>query len=180
MVSRREMLRLGALTAASLTVPSLAAAGFRIAHAPPRSLSIYNLHTAEKLSVVYWEGGRYLPDALSQIDYIMRDYRANALKPIKRGLLDLLVRINAALDTRAPFNLISGYRTPETNAMLHNRSEGVAAHSLHIEAMAADVAVPGCPLATLHSVAVALGGGGVGYYPRSDFVHVDIGRIRYW
>ncbi|HEY2663225.1 MAG TPA: DUF882 domain-containing protein [Candidatus Binataceae bacterium] len=180
MVSRRELLRLGALSAASLTVPSLAAAGLRIPYPPPRSLSIYNLHTDEKLSVVYWEGGRYLPEALAQIDYIMRDYRANAIKPIKRGLLDLLVRIKAALDTHSPFNLISGYRTPETNAMLHSRNEGVAPHSLHIEAMAADIAVPGLSLATLHSVAVALGGGGVGYYPRSDFVHVDIGKIRYW
>ena len=180
MISRREILRLSGLTAVSLTVPSLAAAGLRIPHAPPRSLSIYNLHTDEKLSAVYWEDGRYLPDALSQIDYIMRDYRANAVKPIKRGLLDLLVRINTVLETRAPFSLISGYRTPETNSMLHHRSEGVAAHSLHIEARAADIAVPACPLTTLHSVAVALGRGGVGYYPRSDFVHVDIGRIRYW
>jgi uncharacterized protein YcbK (DUF882 family) len=180
MTSRRGLIKLGALAAGSMAIPRFVYAGLRIPHAPPRALSIYNLHTDEKLSVVYWEKGSYLPDALAQIDYIMRDYRANEIKPIKRGLLDLLVRINSAIDTRAPFNLISGYRTPQTNAMLQARSDGVARHSLHIDAMAADIAVPGRDLPTLHRAAVALGGGGVGYYPRSDFVHVDVGRIRYW
>jgi uncharacterized protein YcbK (DUF882 family) len=95
-------------------------------------------------------------------------------------LLDLLERLHRELGSREPFHIISGYRTAATNAMLQARSEGVARHSLHVEGMAADIRVPGRSLAVLRRAATSLQGGGVGYYPRSDFVHVDVGRVRYW
>jgi uncharacterized protein YcbK (DUF882 family) len=181
-LTRRRFLRIGALAAASLTVPGVAGAGLRIAaaDAEPRRLKFYNLHTDERLDAEYFAGGRYLPDALDAIDHILRDFRRNEVKAIDPHLLDLLHALNGRLDTTEPFDVISGYRSPLTNAMLHANSEGVAAHSLHIEGKAIDIRVPGRDLATLHKVALAMRAGGVGYYPRSDFVHVDTGRVRQW
>jgi uncharacterized protein YcbK (DUF882 family) len=145
-----------------------------------RSAVFYNLHTSEHLSAVYFENGSYLPDALQKVNYFFRDFRANQIKPIDPRLLDLLHEIRLALDTREPFNLISGYRSPATNAMLASRSEGVARHSMHIEGRAADINVPGRDLRQVQRVALVMRGGGVGYYPHSGFVHVDTGRVRGW
>lgn len=146
----------------------------------PRSLSFYNLHTGERLNTVYYENGQYIPGALREVNYFFRDFRANEIKPIDPRLLDLLHVINQKLETAQPFNLISGYRSATTNAMLAARSEGVARHSMHIEGRAADINVPGRELSILQRVALTLQFGGVGYYPQSDFVHVDTGRVRHW
>ena len=145
-----------------------------------RALSIYNMHTGERLNMVYYEDGQYVPGALQEINYFFRDFRANEVKAIDPRLLDLLHAIHRSLETPKPFNLISGYRTAATNAMLAARSEGVARHSMHIEGRAADINVPGRQLSILQRVALALQFGGVGYYPQSDFVHVDTGRVRHW
>src|SRR5438552_19148867 len=110
----------------------------------------------------------------------MRDFRANEIKPIDVILLDLLHRIHQILGSSEPYHLISGYRSPKTNAMLSAHSEGVSPRSLHLQAKAADIAVPGRPLILVRQVATFLRGGGVGYYPRSNFVHIDVGRVRYW
>jgi len=177
-LNRRHFLRLGALTIAGAAIPGSALAALRIAR--ERSLSFYNLHTGESLKTVYFADGRYLPEGLSAINYLMRDFRLDLVKPIDPRLLDLLHAINLAMETRAPFDLISGYRSPQTNAMLHANNEGVAVHSLHIDGMAADIRVPGRSLASLRRTAIAMHGGGVGYYPASEFVHVDSGRVRYW
>lgn len=180
-VSRRHMLGMGAAAAASILVPGVAWAGLRVLTGQAaRSLAFYNLHTDERLKAIYWEKGHYIPEALAEINYLMRDFRANKIKPIEPALLDLLCALNHKLDTSKPFDLISGYRTPHTNAMLAAHSEGVALHSMHILGKAADIRVPGRSLAVLHRVALALRDGGVGYYPRSDFVHVDTGRVRHW
>ncbi|HSR58575.1 MAG TPA: YcbK family protein [Candidatus Binataceae bacterium] len=168
------------MTAASAMVPGAAMAALKVISRKPRALSFYNLHTGESLKTVYYENGKYLPEALAQVNYILRDFRQNEIKPIDPKLLDLLAGIHNRLDIDAPFDVISGYRSPKTNAMLHAHSEGVAAHSLHIDGKAIDIRVPGRDLSTLHRVAISMFGGGVGYYPRSDFVHVDTGRIRYW
>ena len=176
--NRRWLLRaaLGACAALGAT-PALARA---VATAPERRLSFDNLHTGERLSAVYWEAGAYLPDASRQIEWVLRDFRVNQTHPIDPRLLDLLFALHAMLPDGAPYEVISGYRSPATNAMLRSASDGVAAHSLHTQGMAIDVRVPGIVLARLRDSAKGLRGGGVGYYPRSDFVHVDVGRVRYW
>jgi uncharacterized protein YcbK (DUF882 family) len=146
----------------------------------PRRLSFVNTHTDEKLSVEYWADGRYEPGAMRDIDFILRDFRAEEVKAMDPGLIDLLFALQTRLRTRTPFHVISGYRTPATNRMLRERSGQVASHSLHCEARAIDVRLPGTPLTKLHRAALALRGGGVGYYPSSQFVHVDTGRVRSW
>ena len=145
-----------------------------------RSLAMYNAHTGENLNLVYCENGYYVPGALHEINYFFRDFRANQIKPIDPRLLDLLHAIHQASDSSKPFNLVSGYRSPQTNAMLAAQSEGVARHSMHIEGKAADINLPGRQLSILQRIALALRFGGVGYYPQSGFVHVDTGRIRHW
>jgi len=145
-----------------------------------RRLSFENLHTGERLDTVYWVNGAYQPGALRAINVLLRDFRTGDVYPIDRKLLDLLVRLRARLNTAAPIQVISGYRSPETNAMLASYSDGVAAGSLHMSGMAIDIRVPGRSLRSVHRVALAMAEGGVGYYPRTDFVHVDTGSVRRW
>lgn len=179
-VSRRHLLKLGSVIAGTALVPGAALAALRVPYPPERALKFYNLHTGESLSTVYCENGRYVDGALTQINYILRDFRANEIKPIDPRLLDLLYSLNRRLYTPEPFAIISGYRSPATNAMLAARSEGVARRSLHIEGKAADIRVPGRSLLEVWRAAIDQWSGGVGFYPRSDFVHVDVGRVRFW
>jgi uncharacterized protein YcbK (DUF882 family) len=167
------------VAAAQLVVPAVAMARTAV-QLRRRSLKFYALHTGESLTTTYWENGRYIPEELDRVNYVLRDFRANEVKPIDPSLLDLLTRIQYRLSTNEPFQVISGYRSPLTNAMLHANSEGVAVHSLHIEGKAIDISVPGRSLVQLRGAALAQQAGGVGYYPKSDFVHVDTGRVRYW
>ena len=171
-VSRRSFLKFGAVAA-------VAGPGLLMAAGPERSLSFYNLHTAEKLKVVYWAGGGYVPESLAEINRVLRDHRTGTIYEIDRRLLDLLSGIRTQLDTTEPFQIISGYRSPQTNAMLRGHSNGVASHSLHMDGMATDVTVPGRSLELVRKVALSMKAGGVGYYP-SQFVHVDVGRVRTW
>jgi uncharacterized protein YcbK (DUF882 family) len=179
-VGRRRFLALAAMATAPVLVPGVALAGLRVWLERKRALSFYNLHTGESLKTVYFERGKYVGGALGEIDYILRDFRQNAIKPIEPRLLDLLSALGERLYTTEPFYVISGYRTPKTNAMLREHGAGVAAHSLHIDGRAIDIRVPGRGLSTLRRAAASLRAGGVGYYPHSDFVHVDTGRVRYW
>ncbi len=179
-LSRRQLLKIGTVVAGCGLVPTAAVAALRVPYAPERSLKFYNLHTGESLSTVYCVNGRYIEGALSEINYLMRDFRANEVKAIDPRLLDLLYSLNRKLVTQQPFHLISGYRSPATNAMLAAHSEGVARHSLHIEGKAADIRVPDRSLWEVWRASMELLSGGVGYYPRSDFVHVDVGRVRFW
>ena len=133
-----------------------------------RSLKFYALHTGESLTTTYWENGSYIPGELDRVNYVLRDFRANEVKPIDPTLLDLLTRIHCRLGTNEPFQVISGYRSPVTNAMLHANSEGVAVHSLHIDGKAIDICVPGRSLAQLRGAALAQQSGGVGYYPEEQ------------
>jgi uncharacterized protein YcbK (DUF882 family) len=146
----------------------------------PRALSFNNLHTGERLKTVYWEDGRYVSEALHHINWLLRDFRADLIHPIDPRLLDLLAALHAKLDTKAPFEVISGYRSPETNAMLRLTTDGVAQNSLHMAGQAIDIRVPGRHLPYVRNAALSLRRGGVGYYPHSDFVHVDTGRVRTW
>lgn len=174
---RRDILGLAVVAATGL----IAAPAIALPRAlNKRSLAFHNLHTGELLDLVYWADGRYLPDATQRIEYLLRDFRNDKVHAIDPRLLDLLTDLRIRLDTAAPFQIISGYRSPETNAMLHRVSEGVATNSLHLEGRAIDLRVPGRALAAVHREALAMNAGGVGYYPYSDFVHVDVGRVRRW
>ena|SRR5688572_6559204 len=145
-----------------------------------RSLSFYNLHTSESLKTVYWQKGEYLPTSLAEIQRVLRDHRTGDQHEIHADLLDLLCDLRLRLDTREPFQIISGYRSPATNTMLHARSDGVATRSLHLDGKAVDIRIPGRALSLLRKTALSMKSGGVGYYPSSNFVHVDIGRVRSW
>jgi uncharacterized protein YcbK (DUF882 family) len=145
-----------------------------------RQVALHNLHTGDKLQAVYWENGTYIPDALAQAQRVLRDWRNGEEHVIDPALFDLMHSISARLETAAPFQIISGYRSPRTNAMLHERSAGVAAHSQHLFGKACDIRLQGVELTNLHKAALTLGAGGVGLYPVSNFVHVDVGPRRHW
>jgi uncharacterized protein YcbK (DUF882 family) len=145
-----------------------------------RSLSFYNLHTAESLKVVYWERGDYIPTSLADINKVLRDHRSGEKHEMDPRLLDLLCDLRLRLETKEPFQIISGYRSPATNAMLHAKSDGVATRSLHMDGKAVDIRIPGRDLSLVKKTALAMKAGGVGYYPSSNFVHVDVGRVRSW
>lgn len=144
-------------------------------------LAFVNTHTSESLQVVYREGPRYLTEALARIDHVLRDHRTGEVHPIDPALLDQLDRLAAMLGVgKDPYHVISGYRSPRSNAMLASRSGGVAKKSLHMSGQAIDIRIPGVPLARVHEAARDMKAGGVGYYPGSDFVHLDSGRVRNW
>lgn len=145
-----------------------------------RTLAFHNLHTNEDLKCRYWSGGAYDPVALEDIAYLLRDHRTDEIQAIDRELLDLLVVVRRRLDTRDPYHVISGYRSPKTNAKLRARSNGVAKKSLHMRGKAIDVRLPAVALTELRRAALDLKAGGVGFYPKSGFVHLDVGRPRFW
>ncbi len=177
MLNRRRFLKLGVMFTGAALLPGLARA--RVAPAE-RALAFYNTHTGERLRTVYWAEGEYLTEALRGIDHILRDHRSNEIMPIDPPLLDLLHTVHTRLDGRRPFEVISGYRSPASNAQLAAGSDGVAKRSLHMQGKAIDIRLPGHALSDLRQAAMTLRAGGVGYYPQSDFVHLDTGRVRYW
>lgn len=182
--NRRAFFGLGALASAAMLVPSPAlAAPAAAARRRERVLSFFNTHTGERLQTAYCCDGEYQPGALAAINHILRDVRQNEVQPIDVGLLDLLHELSGTLETDTPFHVISGYRSPSTNAMLRQRGgegTGVATRSLHMVGKAIDIRVPGVRLDHLRGAARSLKLGGVGYYASSNFVHVDTGRVRYW
>ncbi len=146
----------------------------------PRSLAFHHLHTGERLSLVYYAGGAYVPESLDQIDRLLRDFRTGEVHAIDPQLLDTL-HVLRRVCRQAPFEIISGYRSPRTNEILRNSGGGgVAERSLHLEGRAIDVRLVGFDTARLRAAAISLGRGGVGYYPESNFVHLDTGRARTW
>ncbi len=150
------------------------------AAAPSKSLDLYNTHTGEHLKTVFWEKGRFLPDSLWEINFILRDHRTNDVHTIDPALLDIVHRLMAKLETRKPIQIISGYRSPATNAKLAAASGGVAKRSYHLAGRAIDLRISGVSTRDLQRAALSLRPGGVGYYPKSKFVHVDNGPVRRW
>ena len=175
-LSRRNFL------AAGLAALPLAAALPRrlLALAATRSLSFYNTHTGERLVVEYFAGGAYVPDALTEVNWFLRDFRTGGVHDIDPGVLDILTKVHDLTGARRPFDVISGYRSPETNEMLRRRSREVASGSLHQVGKAIDVRLPGVELTRVRNAGLSLGLGGVGYYRKSNFVHLDTGRVRRW
>ncbi len=170
--------------AAGLTTLATAALSPRVAHAlvrtPERRLHFRHLHTGEVLRTTYCVDGAYVETELRAVDHFMRDWRTGEVKAIDPALLDLLFVLRNRLETREPYHVICGYRSPKTNEMLRRTGHAVAKHSLHLEGRAVDIRVPDRRLSVVRRVAVSLRGGGVGYYPKSNFVHLDTGRVRYW
>ena len=177
---RRHFLKLGIAAAAALLNPLPALAAFDSRSKSYKTLAFYNTHTDDRLQVCYFRSGKYDHAALQKINFILRDHRNNKIKTIDTRLLDLLHTISLQTKSRTPFHIISGYRSPETNTMLRKRGRGVASRSMHILGKAIDIRVPGFSTRRLRDVTVKIKGGGVGYYSKSDFIHVDIGRVRYW
>lgn len=145
-----------------------------------RSLALYNLNSRERVEIAYCSAGSYVPLALTAIDRFFRDPLNGEIKPIDPKLLDLLYELHAKVGADAPFTVVCGYRSPKTNAALRARSRAVAEHSLHMEGKAVDIKIAGVPLAKLHKAALEMKAGGVGYYPKSGFIHVDVGPVRSW
>lgn len=145
-----------------------------------RSLAIQNPHTGDKLSLTYFEKGRYLTDALNEISYLLRDYRTGDIHPIDPELLDQLHDLKQMLGLNQPFDVICGYRSPMTNARLHAEHSGVANNSFHMHGRAVDIRIERLDIRRIRSAAVAMHRGGVGYYPESNFIHLDTGTFRTW
>jgi uncharacterized protein YcbK (DUF882 family) len=177
---RRKFLKIGAQAMAGCLFPSFAFAALRHLDGSERVLHLYNTHTGETLSSCYYSTGKYQLKALQKIDYLLRDHYTEAIKPIDRNLLDLLYAVSRKVGGRPQFHIISGYRSPETNAMLCKKTAGVAPHSLHIQGKAVDIRLPAFETKSLRDICMSLKGGGVGYYRKSNFVHMDTGRIRFW
>ncbi len=145
-----------------------------------RRLFLRNTHTGDVLDTVYWTAGRLQPAELGRLDWILRDHRTGSVLPIDARLFDLLHELAAAAGVEPRYEIISGYRSPATNAMLAATSDGVSSRSLHMDGKAIDIRLAAVPLVRLRDLALARGAGGVGYYPGPDFVHLDVGRVRSW
>jgi uncharacterized protein YcbK (DUF882 family) len=175
--ARRRFIQTLLGTTATLAVPSLWAS---LQRAPERSLGFKNLHTGESLRTTFWAEGRYLKDELKAVNHVLRDHRSGDVHPMDPKLLDLLYALQQSVAVNGSFHIISGYRSPASNQKLSAKSRGVAKKSLHMQGRAIDIRLPGCKLPHLRDAALGLKAGGVGYYARSDFIHVDTGRVRRW
>jgi uncharacterized protein YcbK (DUF882 family) len=159
-------------------MPALARAAVAAPH--ERILRFHNTHTGESLKSVFWAEGQFIPDALQDINKLLRDHRSNTIATIDPELLLLVDKVAAQFGSNNVVHIISGYRSPETNRKLAAASGGVAKHSMHLEGKAIDLRIPGKDLRQVQKAALALKSGGVGYYHDSQFVHMDTGRVRHW
>jgi uncharacterized protein YcbK (DUF882 family) len=176
-LSRRRVIAAFAAAVPALVLPRWATAAER---GGPRTISFSHLHTGERLTAEYFTNGEYVPDALAAVNRVLRDFRTGDVHEIDPGLLNLLHGLADLTSIRRPFEVISGYRSPKTNEMLRSHGEGVAAGSLHMQGQAIDIRLADVPLARLREAALSVRRGGVGYYPASNFIHVDTGRVRSW
>jgi len=172
---RRLLLGLGVLAVAGV-VPK----GRASVVADTRILQLHNLHTGERCESCYWSDGRYQKSELRKLDRTLRDFRTNQMVTMDRALYEQLHYLQMMLGDEREFEIISGYRSPATNEMLRQHSSGVAKNSYHTKGQAIDIRMPGVPLEKLHQLALSMKAGGVGYYPGSQFVHIDTGPVRHW
>jgi uncharacterized protein YcbK (DUF882 family) len=176
-IIRREFLRRAAALVGAIPAAS------RIARASvpvSRSIQLRNIHTDEVLHTTFQDANGFLPEALKKLQHLLRDYRTGEEHEIDCGLYVQLCDLAQTAGREPRYEVISGYRSPATNSMLHATGHGVAEHSLHMQGHAIDVRLRGYDLASLHELALAAGRGGVGYYPQSNFIHLDTGRVRRW
>lgn len=179
-ISRRALLGVFAATAVSAAPTFSKAAGFLRGAGDVRRVRMYSGRTGEMVDTIYWIEGDYIPDALNEITYFMRDWRTDQIKGIDNRTIDIMAAAHRLLDVSEPYTLLSGYRSPETNAMLRRRSSGVARNSLHMTGKAADLRLKDRSVNQMFQAAMACQAGGVGKYSRSNFVHMDCGAVRSW
>lgn len=166
--------------AAGLCLPwSVTRASSKIVY-PDRSLSMHNVHTGEKENVIFWSDGHYLESGLSRVNWLMRDFRTGEVKAIDPRLLNVLYLLRRKVETEKPVLVLSGFRSKKTNDMLRKTTEGVARRSFHMAGRAIDIRMDRVESVNIQKAALRLGGGGVGYYPSSNFVHLDTGPVRTW
>ena len=177
---RRRFIKMAIFSGLTAFVPLHALAAIPDITPQDRSLNLYNPVTEETLTTTYWFNGQYVPEALEKIDYIMRDHRTDEVKSIDLGLINLLHTIKIQIELDEPFHIVSGYRCRKSNELLRKSGRNAARNSYHLKGQAADIRLPDGHLASLRKVATVIKGGGVGYYPRDNFVHVDVGPVRYW
>ncbi|MES9834579.1 MAG: DUF882 domain-containing protein [Candidatus Thiodiazotropha sp. LLP2] len=176
-LSRRAFLG-GCLSVGGMLVTSPLMAG--LVRDNQRTLSFRHTHTGEKQKITYWRDGHYLSQELQRLNHLLRDHRTGEVATMDTGLLDLLYALQLKVDMRGEYEIISAYRSPKTNQMLRSKSNGVAKKSFHMQGKAIDVRLCDCDLKHLRDSAVALKAGGVGFYPKSGFLHLDTGRVRRW
>jgi uncharacterized protein YcbK (DUF882 family) len=174
---RRRFLQIGLGATASLAMPNAFAT---VLKQPERSIALLNLHTGEQVKATYWAEGQYQADELEVIHRVLRDHRTGDIHAIDENLIDILNLLHQKMNGKQPFHVISGYRSPKTNAMLNKNSSGVAKKSLHMQGKAIDIRLPGRQLSELRKMAQNMKVGGVGFYPGSEFIHLDTGRVRSW
>ncbi len=174
--SRRRFIAQGLGLGGACLLPTLS----RADNHEIRQLSLHSTHTGESLSVAYFQGNNYDSEALQQLNTLLRDHRQNATTKMDPALFDQLWQIQQLLEDDSSIEIISGYRTKKTNKLLRGRSNGVAKNSFHQKGKAIDFRLPDVPTKQIRNVAIHLKNGGVGYYPKSDFVHIDSGPIRTW
>lgn len=179
MLDRRSLLKIGLLSATGIILQSNGALAL-LPKTPEKSIKLLNLHTGERLNITYFSEGKYINDSLDEINNLLRDHRTGDVAEMDPSLLDILYKTRKLLGSSEEFQVISGYRSPKTNAMLNKNTTGVAKKSLHLQGKAVDVVLPGRDLSLLRKTAMSLKSGGVGYYPDSGFVHLDTGRTRFW
>lgn len=180
-LTRRGLLAgVGCAVAAAAAGPALAAPNILRGAGDIRSLKLVSPHTGDRVKAVYWVEGEYIPEALREIDHVMRDWRADAATRMDPKVIDIMAAVHRMLDTDEPFSVYSGYRTRATNNMLRRRSRGVATNSYHCRAMAADLHLKSRSVRQIAGAGERLGVGGVGRYSRSDFTHLDCGPRRGW
>lgn len=175
--ARRSFLKTLLASSATLSTTSSWAS---VQRTPERAVSFRNLHTGESLSTTYWAEGEYLASELMAINQVLRDHRSGDVYAMDKKLMDMLYLLQQSVGAKGAYHVISAYRSPASNAKLHAKSNGVAKRSLHMRGKAIDIRLPGCDLKQLRSAAQQLKAGGVGYYAKSDFIHVDTGRVRRW
>jgi uncharacterized protein YcbK (DUF882 family) len=181
LLGRRRVIAFGLGAAALALASPLKGALAALPQSGTRALSLVSTHTNEHVTATYWRDGVYDKGALKDLNYVLRDFRTGDIAAMDRHLLDLLAELHHRTGSRKPFQIISGYRSPKTNAMLASASGGgVAKRSLHMDAKAMDIRLSDVALSDLRQAALGMKAGGVGYYKKSDFVHVDTGRVRQW
>ena len=181
LLDRREILKYGLVGLLGAVAPLMPARNaWAAANYSSWRVSFRHAHTGESFSGVYRVGDRYLPEAFDRLNYVLRDFRRNEVFPMDPRVVDIVSIIQSKVRPNEPFEVLSGYRCPKTNSMLRHASSGVAKNSLHMYGQAMDIRMPGYNTGKLRKIALNLHAGGVGYYPRSNFVHVDTGQVRSW
>jgi len=179
-MTRRSVLGAFAATAVAAAPTFANAAGFLRGAGDILRIKMYSGRTGERIDMIYWIEGNYIKDAVSELNYFMRDWRTDGVKSMDLRTVDIMAASHNLLDVSEPYMLLSGYRSPQTNAMLRSRSRGVAKNSLHMRGQAADLRLASRSVNQMARAAIACNGGGVGRYSGSNFVHMDCGQVRNW